>query len=274
MTTTTQPKLQAMLLGLAIGDALGAPVEHGYTSSEITARVDDLRHMHDEAQFKKCVWTDDTSMALCLADSLLERNGYDSWNVMDKYVKWMREGYRSYFDYGEGIGIQTAGMLDEFAEGEALIHKDRERSDSAGNGTIMRLAPVVIAAHERTDIKAIKHLAKLSARETHYSYEAEAATEIFAVLLYDAIHEQDKQRIIDVAKYSSGQRYDAVLAKLLPLPGIEQLKDRQGYVIYTLQIALWGFLSYDTFEDGMLAVQARPDDAWHRLTAAVRSSVA
>ena len=51
MNTTIQSKLQAMLLGLAIGDALGAPVEHGYTSSEIAARVDERRHMHDEAQF-------------------------------------------------------------------------------------------------------------------------------------------------------------------------------------------------------------------------------
>lgn len=260
MTTTIQSKLQAMLLGLAVGDALGAPVEHGHTSGEITARANELRHMHDEAQFKKGVWTDDTSMALCLADSLLECSGYDSWNVMDKYVQWMQEGYRSYFDYGEGIGIQTAGMLDEFAEGEALIHKDRERSDSAGNGTIMRLAPVVIAAHERTDIKTIQHLAKLSARETHYSYEAEAATEIFAVLLYNAIHEQDKQRIVDVAKYSSGQYYDSALAKLLPLPDIGRLNDRQGYVIYTLQIALWGFLNYDTFEDGMIAVMCLGGD--------------
>ena len=125
MTTDAQSKLQGMLLGLAIGDALGAPVEHGYTSSEIAARADELRHMHDEAQFVKGVWTDDTSMALCLADSLLECHGYDSWNVMDKYIQWMREGYRSYFDYGEGIGIQTADMLDRFAEVMQLSTKTK-----------------------------------------------------------------------------------------------------------------------------------------------------
>ena len=260
MTTDAQSKLQGMLLGLAIGDALGAPVEHGYTSSEIAARADELRHMHDEAQFVKGVWTDDTSMALCLADSLLECHGYDSWNVMDKYIQWMREGYRSYFDYGEGIGIQTADMLNRFAEGDSIIHKDEERIDSAGNGTIMRLAPVVIAAHEKTTIEAIRRLASISARETHYSHEAEAGTEIFAVLLYNAVYETDKARILDIAKHSSGQHYDAMLAKLLPLPDPEQLKDRQGYIVYTLQIALWGFLNYDTFEDGMMAVMSLGGD--------------
>ena len=99
----------------------------------------------------------------------------------------MREGYRSYFDYGEGIGIQTADMLDRFSEGDAIIHKDKERSDSAGNGTIMRLAPVVIAAHENTNVEAVQRLARISARETHYSYEAEAGTEVFVVLLYSCL---------------------------------------------------------------------------------------
>lgn len=56
---------RAMLLGLAIGDALGAPIEHGYTSDEIAGRIEELRHMHDEAHFPRGVWTDDTSMALC-----------------------------------------------------------------------------------------------------------------------------------------------------------------------------------------------------------------
>ncbi len=105
MKKNSQAQLQGMLLGLAIGDALGAPIEHGYTSDEIVARKEELRHMHNEAHFPRGVWTDDTSMALCLADSLLECGGYDSWNVMDKYCKWQSEGYRSYFDYGEGIGM-------------------------------------------------------------------------------------------------------------------------------------------------------------------------
>ena len=147
MKKNSQAQLQGMLLGLAIGDALGAPVEHGYTSDEIAGRIEELRHMHDEAHFPRGVWTDDTSMALCLADSLLECGGYDSWNVMDKYCKWQSEGYRSYFDYGEGIGMQTLIMLDMYASGYAIVHKTMNRSDGAGNGVVMRLAPVVIAAY-------------------------------------------------------------------------------------------------------------------------------
>ena len=92
MSKSSRIRLRGMLLGLAIGDALGAPIEHGHTSDEIVACKEELRHMHDEAHFPRGVWTDDTSMALCLADSLLECGGYDSWNVMDKYCKWQSAG--------------------------------------------------------------------------------------------------------------------------------------------------------------------------------------
>lgn len=260
MDLSTKSKLQAMLLGLAIGDALGAPVEHGFTSDEITARKEELSHMHDEAHFPKGVWTDDTSMALCLADSLLECGGYDSWNVMDKYRQWQTEGYRSYFDYGEGIGIQTAEMLDRYADGDPIIRKDEPRSDSAGNGVVMRLAPVIIAAYSSTDIKQVIRLASVSARETHYSYEAEVAAEVFAAILNNAIHLENKNAIVDVGTYSTGSHYDGLLKKLQEGVDIESLKDKQGYAVYTLQIALWGFLNHDTFEDGMVAVMCLGGD--------------
>lgn len=254
MSSQLQNKLRGMLLGLATGHALGAPVEHGFSADDITKRIDDLQHLHDDAQFPKGVWTDDTSMALCLADSILACGGYDSWDVMDRYGRWMREGYRSYFDYGEGIGIQTEAALDRYISGDALIRKDELRTESAGNGSIMRLAPIVIAAFSNRGDKQIRRLAQVSARETHYSHEAEAATEVFAMLLYSAVHQTSKSDVIDIANYSSGDHYDVVLKKLQQSLDPSELKNKQGYVIYTLQISLWGFMQHDTFKDGMLAV--------------------
>lgn len=273
MDLFSRHKLQAALLGLAIGDALGAPVEHGFTSEQITARKDELRHMHDEKHFPKGIWTDDTSMALCLADSLIECGGYDGWSVMDKYAQWMREGYRSYFDYGEGIGIQTADMLDRYTSGDAIIRKDKPRSDGAGNGVIMRLAPVVIAAYEHKSIEDTIKLAQISARETHYSHEAEAASEVFAAMLHNALHLQDKSSVVDVRKYSTGKHYDTVLEKLQDID-INNLKDKQGYVIYTLQIAVWSLMNHDTFEDGMIAVMCLGGDVDVDTTMAVYGQLA
>jgi dinitrogenase reductase activationg glycohydrolase len=103
-------------------------------------------------------------------------------------------------------------------------------------------------------------LAQVSARETHYSYEAEAAAEVFAAILHNATHLKNKADIIDVSKYSTGAHYDQLLNKLKERAETDKLKNKPGYVVYTLQIALWGFMSYDTFEDGMLAVMCLGGD--------------
>ena len=165
-----------------------------------------------------------------------------------------------YFDYGEGIGIQTLIMLDMYASGYAIVHKTMNRSDGAGNGVVMRLAPVVIAAYGKRDVRDVIRLAQVSARETHYSYEAEAAAEVFAVILHNAIHLKDKTDIIDISKYSTGAHYDHLLNKLKERAETDKLKNKPGYVVYTLQIALWGFMNYDTFEDGILAVMCLGGD--------------
>ncbi len=107
----------------------------------------------------------------------------------------------------------------------------------------MRLAPVVIAAYGKRDIRDVIRLAQVSARETHYSYEAEAAAEVFAAILHNAIHLKDKAEIIDVSKHSTGTHYDQLLNKLKERAETDKLKNKPGYAVYTLQIALWGFMN-------------------------------
>lgn len=118
----------------------------------------------------------------------------------------------------------------------------------------------MIAAYGKRDVRDVIRLAQVSARETHYSYEAEAAAEVFAAILHNAIHLKNKADIIDVSKYSTGAHYDQLLNKLKEKVEADKLKNKPGYVVYTLQIALWGFMSYDTFEDGMLAVMCLGGD--------------
>ena len=246
-------KARGMMIGLAVGDALGAPLEHGYSSKAITDQIEVYRHMHDTEHFPKGVWTDDTSMALCLADSLIECLGYDSWVVMDKYKKWRDEGYRSYFAYGEGIGIQTDNAIERYERGDQLIRMSEQRTTDAGNGAVMRLAPVVVATIHSDD-QATAELARVSARETHYSHEAETTTEIFALMLRRAVGETDKNRVIDISSLSSGKLFDDVLIRVTRNVNSNELKDLGGYIIDTVRIAIWGLLNFGCFEDGMIAV--------------------
>jgi ADP-ribosyl-[dinitrogen reductase] hydrolase len=239
-------KLRGMLIGLAVGDALGALYE--FDSIAVNAKPQ-MRTVGEVTG----VWTDDTSMALCLADSLLEMGGYDSYDVMAKYSDWMTTGYRSFYNFGEGIGGQTQNAIRQFIDRDPVVPAARERSTQAGNGSIMRLAPIVIATH-RLPIEQTIKLAQVSARETHYSAEAEAGTEILAAALRNALVLTDKQAIVRVTEYATDTMFSDVLARVLEPATQAQLTNLGGYVVDGLRIAFWAFLLYDDIAEAFEAI--------------------
>ena len=208
-------KARGMLVGLAVGDALGAPVEFLPEPSDVYIKEmgDKIEHFHKNYRVPEGVWTDDTEMALCIADGLIVNNGYDSYDMMERFTAWANEGYRTYDSKpAVDVGGQTMRAIEEF-EKHPIIFSDDPKVESAGNGAIMRLAPIVIAdtfpkkkyptlkdgyekgnlvmnpgndGGEYIDLKDIEptlEMAILSCRETHNSIAAEATTAIFATLL-------------------------------------------------------------------------------------------
>lgn len=246
-------RARGLLVGLAIGDALGANLE--FTITDHTDVTDERIAFYD-GMWPKGAWTDDTSMALCLAHSLLERHGYDSYDVMTKYQRWVDEGYCSYDNQPAGdVGIQTRDAIDRFQR-EPIIDNFDGRSDRAGNGTLMRLAPVVIATL-RCPISETVKLAQFSARETHYSWEAEAGAEVFAALLRQAVELGDKEKIIHVEQFSTSAVYDDISSRVLAgsvKSNQAYLEDLGGYVVDALTIAVWGLRNFSDFESGLRVV--------------------
>lgn len=249
-------KVKGMLVGLAVGDALGMvcefarPGEFEYVDGMRAGGPFDLPKGH---------WTDDTSMALCLAASLLEKQGYDSFDVMDKYVKWRNEGYLSSIGFCFDCGGQIQAELNEFEKDpQRLVPVDQPRTEHAGNGAIMRLAPVVLAAYRGRSAKSIVEMARISARETHYSYEAEAATEVFAAMLIRAMQAVgQKSEVEGIELLSTGERFNDVWQRVSQVDELQT----SGYIIHSLQVAWWAFQQYDSFEEGMLAVVNLGGDA-------------
>lgn len=246
-------RVRGMLVGLAVGDALGANLE--FTIRDHRDITDDKVAMYD-GMCPKGAWTDDTSMALCLGNSLVERGGYDSYDVMGKYRKWVEEGYCSYDNRpAEDVGMQTLAAIERFKANPVIDNYD-QRSEQAGNGVIMRLAPIVIATTNLPIQNTVK-LARVSARETHYSWEAEAGAEVFAAMLRQALELKNKDEIVQVREFSTGEVYDNILERVLK--GSKEgcktlLEDLGGYVVDALVIAVWGFRNFGGFEDGMRAV--------------------
>lgn len=247
-------RIRGIFAGLVVGDALGAPFEFGYTADMIRTKWSGEMQNH---RLPKGYYTDDTAMALCLADSLLECGGYDSYDVMKKYQKWANEGYRDAEEKpASDIGRQTQEAIAQFAK-HPVVRKDSPRTHSAGNGCIMRLAPVIIACHDESSWDCSK-LAKISARETHYSDEAEAGAELFAALLYNALRLRDKRHIVMATDFASSDTYVRVWSRVMDVLeddfDPETLKGLGGYVVDSLRIAVWGFLSFSSFKQGMIEI--------------------
>ena len=249
---TKEDKYVGCLVGLAVGDAIGMPVEFMRQGA-----FEPVTNMRYGAGFNLPAgyWTDDTSMALCLADSLIELGYYDSYNVMDKYWLWRLEGYRSSTGKCFDIGNQTSTAINEFII-KPVVDISQQRNQDAGNGSIMRLAPIVIAGHSSGLSQVdVMELAKISARETHFSYEAEAGTALFGGMLYNAITATSKDQILKFKDYKQDEHSTKILDSLNNAENlsVDDLGPT-GYIIDTLQCALWAFINYDNFKDGMLAV--------------------
>ena len=253
-------RARGALVGLAVGDALGTTNEFKVAGT-FTPSTD----MVGGGPFllKPGQWTDDTSMALCLADSLLAQGRYDSFDVMERYMRWFKEGYRSSTDRCFDIGGQVRAALFAF-EREQRIPRTAERTTSAGNGAIMRLAPVVIAGFEHREIREIVATAGLSARETHYSVEAEAGTEVFAALLVGALLGWAPEHIINVDWASTGPAFDEMAARVISTDPAERASweaETSGYIVNGLRLAVHGLLDFPSFKDATLAIANMGGDA-------------
>jgi ADP-ribosyl-[dinitrogen reductase] hydrolase len=183
-------RYRGSLLGLAAGDALGTTLE--FRSPGSFAPIDDIVG-GGPFGLKPGQWTDDTSMALCLAESLIARRGFDPADQMERYVRWYRHGHLSsngrFFD----IGNATRAALEAF-EGGHDPYAGSTDPQSAGNGSIMRLAPVpLVFARSPTD--AIARAAD-SSRTTHAATECVDACRYLAALIVGAVRGVSKDELL------------------------------------------------------------------------------
>jgi ADP-ribosylglycohydrolase len=188
--TFNRSRFHGALLGLAAGDALGATLEFKQpgTFEPIEDMVGGGPHSLEPGQ-----WTDDTSMALCLAASLVETGGFNPGDQMERYVRWWHEGYMSstgtFFDIGGTV--QTALTAFELTGDPFSGPTDPQ---SAGNGSLMRLAPIPMF-YAADAGKAISRAAD-SSRTTHGTEDAVDACRYFAGLIIGALQGCSKDELL------------------------------------------------------------------------------
>ena len=260
---TTRDRFRGCMMGLAAGDALGTALEFKPPGS--FHPIDDMIG-GGPFRLKPGQWTDDTSMALCLAASLIERGEFDALDQMQRYVRWWREGYLSATGSCFDIGITVAAALARFIDSNDP-YAGSTNPFSAGNGSLMRLAPVPMF-FSGDAAQAIARGAD-SSRTTHGAEEAVDACRYFSGLLVGALKGVKKDTLL-------AARYCPVEELWIRSPLVEKIaviangsfKHREppeikgtGYVVHALEAALWAFYKAQDFREGALLAVNLGDDA-------------
>lgn len=251
-------RYRGALLGLAAGDALGTTLE--FRSPGTFAPITDIVG-GGPFGLAPGQWTDDTSMALCLAESLVECRGFDPADQLRRYVRWWRHGHRSCTGACFDIGTTTANALFRFEKtGDPYCGATDARS--AGNGCLMRLAPVPLAF--AADPAAAVARAADSSRTTHAAAECLDACRHFAALLVRALAGMPKADLLAPIRWPESEplcpTVAAVAAGSFRDKGPPAIRGT-GHVVACLEAALWAFDRGASFRNGALLAVNLGDDA-------------
>lgn len=267
-------RYRGILLGLAVGDAVGTTLEF-----QPPGRFQPIADMVGGGPFglKPGQWTDDTSMALCLAESLCERRQFDPVDQLQRYVRWHRNGHLSSTGRCFDIGMTTRAALARF-ERTGEPYCGHTSDDSAGNGSLMRLAPVPMAF--RGDPRLAIHQSGESSRTTHGARAAIDACRYFAAILLGALAGLPKEELLSSRyspipgmweEHSLCAEVDAVARGSFKSKAPPKIRGT-GYVVESLEAALWAFYRTGAFREGCLLAANLGDDA--DTTAAIHGQIA
>ena len=262
-----QNRQRGCLLGLAIGDALGAAVEFKPPGSfqPVTGYRAGGPHGLEPGE-----WTDDTSMALALADSMAQV-GWDLNDQARRYVSWWRQGEYSVNNVCFDIGNATKWALVSFQRDGDARKSGNPAPHTSGNGSIMRLAPVPIRYldHFPDQLERLATLASESSLPTHASEQCLSACRYMTLVLAGLMQGLDRREVLSADWQPLQQlrkiealhpEVDAVARgsfKELAPPAIQG----SGYVVKSLEAALWAFHDAKDFSEAVLKAVNLGDDA-------------
>lgn len=258
-------RARGALVGLAVGDAIGTTLE--FTRKDSYEPVDGMLG-GGPFNLRPGEWTDDTSMALALGESLLQQNGLDEVDLIERFCRWMDYGEYSHNGRCFDIGITVSSALAKYQlTGNPLAGSSDP--NSAGNGSLMRLAPVAIR-YAYTPAVAMQ-VARRQSATTHGAEEAIEACAAFSLLLSKAIVGTKKSEILQ----PHGVWKPESIAKVMRMETIGWDRSRvrgSGYVIHGLQAAIWAVGNADTYSQAVLLAANLGEDA--DTTAAITGQLA
>jgi ADP-ribosyl-[dinitrogen reductase] hydrolase len=272
------PAIRAALLGLAVGDALGVPVEF---SSRAARRQDPVLGMRAYGTHHQPAgtWSDDASLTFCLAESLCR--GYDVRDAARRFLRWYDEGYWTAYGQVFDVGVATAAALRRLRQGtEPSAAGGRGEADN-GNGSLMRILPLVFDVQNLPVTERFERTRAMSAI-THGHIRSVLGCFIYVEMARQlllrkpdkaAAYQAMQQEVNGFLRHTEAvpaaevNRFHRILEnefgdyELRPLTSYQEDEiNGSGYVLHTLEAALWCLLRHDTYADTVLAAVNLGDD--------------
>ncbi len=238
-------------VGAAVGDALGMPLE--FKAARPLAR---LQSEMIAGRLPAGSFTDDTEMALAVAESLLAQRPLDPADLAARFAEWYCAG-------PEDVGGQVRRVLDRLGAGigwkEASAAAQSIWPAAAGNGSVMRCWPVALAYHD--DLERLLVDSALQSEVTHPSPECVAATAFLNAVIFSLLHGAACQQAVEEA-LEVVEMPQELRAAIEAAPGRERAElPNSGWVRHTVANAVWGLLTSSSFEDALVQVINLGDDA-------------
>lgn len=254
-------KIHSALFGLAVGDALGVPVE--FQNRELLKRfpVVDMRENGSHRQLKG-TWSDDSSLAFCLADSLC--NGYNIEDIATKFLQWKNAKiwtpHGSVFD----IGIATRNAIYRIAQGEQPTLCGGFDEEDNGNGSLMRILPIAFYLKDDADLNLIYQTVKDVSSITHAHFRSVFACFIYITYALELLKTENKfvaykktKTIVNnfIVDKEFNEREIQLFDRILKSNINESEEDKiysSGYVLHSLEASFWCILNSSSYKETVL----------------------
>lgn len=253
-------QIKSALFGVAVGDALGVPVE--FNSRETIAQnpVTDMIG-YGTYNLPKGTWSDDTSLTLCLAEALTQE--FDLQVIGNNFVKWFYENYWTARGEVFDIGFATREAIERLAKGERPDLAGNFEDSSNGNGSLMRILPLLFYVKDKPineryqitrQVSAVTHAHIRSVIACFYYLE-------FAKQILEGYDKFETYRLLqssipEFLKSISINPNEIFLFDRLFKENIFELPENEiqsnGYVLYTLEASIWCLLTTDSYRDAVL----------------------
>ena len=272
--STPTHSMLSILLGTAVGDALGMPFEFMQGGTFRCTGMAEYGTHHQP----KGTWSDDTSLTLCLADAI--GDGFTIGRLADNCLSWMQDAKYTAGGNVFDIGWTTRSALSKIADGEDPLTAGGSGERTNGNGSLMRIAPLALYTRDM-DIGQRYELCRQVSSITHRHIVSVTACFILIELLRNITLGQDKATayrnvINETMPYLNKITDNETMAKFDRLPTITTLNNNElksgGYVIETIEASMWCFMNTQCYADAVLSAVNLGHDT--DTTAAVTGAVA